>query len=396
MTNTTQLPNVAQNTSQQQNIRAIFEALRIPFRPDQIKERVAWTNKQGQPQYARYVEWFTVAERLDEVYPEWTYEIESIEYSGDQICIIRAAITIAGVRRMGAGTGPSYTETGIKKAESDALKRAARMFGIARELYTDDAPDTQQQSAPRSFEQVEQRANQQYQQNVQAPAQQPRQEHGAGQRTAANPMYQQQPPPQQQVYTQNPSNGQQPAPQQQRQAGGFPQNCLAQSPEDLITPRQLVAVRAIANSSGLEAETEIQRLTGCNLLNISRRAASAFIDHLKKGPQTNSAVQQSTYQPQPQVYQAQGINFQALVQPQGNNQREWSPESQPLEQVEAWEEAIIPQGCGKRSGAVLGLILASELWWLCTKWQPQPGNAVHQEFAQLLASVPDSAYARQS
>ena len=45
------------------------------------------------------------------------------------------AITIDGVTREGVGTGTADNETGIKKAEHDALKRAAIKFGIARELY---------------------------------------------------------------------------------------------------------------------------------------------------------------------------------------------------------------------------------------------------------------------
>jgi hypothetical protein len=39
------------------------------------------------------------------------------------------------VTREGVGTGRAISETGIKKAEHDALKRAAVKFGIARELY---------------------------------------------------------------------------------------------------------------------------------------------------------------------------------------------------------------------------------------------------------------------
>ena len=38
------------------------------------------------------------------------------------------------ITREGIGTGPSDCEMGIKKAEHDALKRAAVKFGIAREL----------------------------------------------------------------------------------------------------------------------------------------------------------------------------------------------------------------------------------------------------------------------
>lgn len=62
----------------------------------------------------------------------------------------------------------------------------------------------------------------------------------------------------------------------------FPSNALAHSTDDLVTPRQLVAMRAIANAAGIELEAECQKLLKCDDMRaISRRAASAMIDHLK-------------------------------------------------------------------------------------------------------------------
>ncbi|MEO6656590.1 MAG: Rad52/Rad22 family DNA repair protein, partial [Pyrinomonadaceae bacterium] len=52
-----------------------------------------------------------------------------------EIITVTVAITIDGITREGVGTGKAISETGIKKAEHDALKRAAVKFGIARELY---------------------------------------------------------------------------------------------------------------------------------------------------------------------------------------------------------------------------------------------------------------------
>jgi hypothetical protein len=125
---------------------------------------------------------------------------------------------------------------GIKKAESDALKRAARMFGVGRDLYKEieeeDASSRNSQAAG----------------SAQA----------AGQSAPA---------------PERPTAG--------RDQQGFPFDPLAHSTEDMVTPRQLVAIRAIANSIGIEAEAECQRLFKCDIKEISRRAASAFIDHLK-------------------------------------------------------------------------------------------------------------------
>jgi hypothetical protein len=59
------------------------------------------------------------------------------------------------VTREGVGTGRAVSETGIKKAEHDALKRAAVKFGIARELYKREFDSIEQEesgSQPRSVD----------------------------------------------------------------------------------------------------------------------------------------------------------------------------------------------------------------------------------------------------
>jgi hypothetical protein len=68
------------------------------------------------------------------------------------------ALTIDGITREGIGTGSAHTEIGIKKAEHDALKRAAVKFGIARELYKKEeesaerAASIQEQQPPQAPE----------------------------------------------------------------------------------------------------------------------------------------------------------------------------------------------------------------------------------------------------
>ena len=78
-----------------------------------------------------YVEWHTVADILDEHAPNWTHSVKDIRPMGE-IVTVTVAITIDGVTREWIGTGKAISETGIKKAEHDALKRAAVKFGIAR------------------------------------------------------------------------------------------------------------------------------------------------------------------------------------------------------------------------------------------------------------------------
>src|SRR5215204_2353507 len=114
--------------------------LRRQVDPNLVRQREGWRDRSGNIQMIDYVEWHTVADILDENTPSWSHSVKDIRTIGDFVTIT-VAITIDGVTREGIGTGLSQSETGIKKAEHDALKRAAVKFGIARELYRKD-PET--------------------------------------------------------------------------------------------------------------------------------------------------------------------------------------------------------------------------------------------------------------
>ena len=129
---------------------------------------------------------------------------------------ITASITIQGVTRQGVGTGSAYDEKGIKKAEHDALKRAAVKFGIARELYR-------------------------------------KEEEAASQKRPGAAGAQSQ----------------------------FPRDPVAKTMADLVTPKQLVAIRAIANAHGINAEAQCLEMLKCRPEELSRKAASVFIDYMK-------------------------------------------------------------------------------------------------------------------
>jgi hypothetical protein len=116
------------------NFSATLQELRRNVDPKLVKHREGWRDRNGNVQTVDYVEWHTVADILDNVAPHWTHSIRSIEQIGD-IMTVTVAITIDGVTREGIGTGNAHNEMGIKKAEHDALKRAAVKFGIARDLY---------------------------------------------------------------------------------------------------------------------------------------------------------------------------------------------------------------------------------------------------------------------
>ncbi len=108
--------------------------LRKTVDPNLVRQRAGRRDRNGNIHMVEYVEWHTVADILDEHAPNWGHTVKDIRPIGD-IITVTVAITIDGITREGVGTGKTASETGIKKAEHDALKRAAVKFGIARELY---------------------------------------------------------------------------------------------------------------------------------------------------------------------------------------------------------------------------------------------------------------------
>jgi hypothetical protein len=137
------LHSAVEDTNHDQSLNGVgafsglLQQLSAGIRKEDIKQREGWTDKRGQMHYVDYVEWPTVADLLDRLAPTWSHAVRSIVQIGPFIAAI-AAITINGVTREGVGTGSAESETGIKKAEHDALKRAAVKFGIARDLYRDE------------------------------------------------------------------------------------------------------------------------------------------------------------------------------------------------------------------------------------------------------------------
>jgi len=200
-----------------------LRTLRQPIDPKLIKTREGWRDRNGSTHMVEYVEWHTVADLLDRVAPTWSHSVRGIVQIGDMVAVT-AAITIDNVTREGVGTGTADNETGIKKAEHDALKRAAIKFGIARELYQ------------RESEVIEQTGS---------------------------------------------------VPQSE-----FPRDPLAKSMSDLVTPKQLGMIRALAREAGVDTEEECQAMLRCRTEELSKKAASSFIDHLKNAQQQQQGSEQ--------------------------------------------------------------------------------------------------------
>lgn len=127
-----------------------LKELRKTVDPNLIRQRAGRRDRDGNVHMVEYVEWHTVADVLDDNAPNWTHTVKDIRPIGD-IVTVTVAITIDGVTREGIGTGRAITETGIKKAEHDALKRAAVKFGIARELYKKEFDSIEQSDEAPSY-----------------------------------------------------------------------------------------------------------------------------------------------------------------------------------------------------------------------------------------------------
>jgi hypothetical protein len=193
-----------------------LKELRKNVDPHLVKQREGWRDRNGNTHYVDYVEWHTVADILDENAPNWSHAVKDIRQIGD-IFTVTVAITIDGVTREGIGTGTADSELGIKKAEHDALKRAAVKFGIARDLYKRESEVIERDGAV--------------------------------------------PPP--------------------TDHGGMPSNPIARSLSDLVTAKQLGMIRAISREIGVDADEECNQVMQCKTDELSKKAASALIQHLQ-------------------------------------------------------------------------------------------------------------------
>ncbi|MEW6208786.1 MAG: Rad52/Rad22 family DNA repair protein [Acidobacteriota bacterium] len=120
-------------TVEEKEFRVILEELSRPLPESAIRQRVGWVDAEGE-HWIDYIEWQTAADMLDRVCADWSYEVRDVTVIGDMVAVT-AAITIKGVTRCGVGVGSAADEKGIKRAETDALRRAAVKFGLARSLY---------------------------------------------------------------------------------------------------------------------------------------------------------------------------------------------------------------------------------------------------------------------
>ena len=198
--------------------------LRKNVDPSLLRRREGLRDHSGTPKAVEYVEWHTVADILDRTAPNWEHTIKDIRSIGDH-AVVTVAITIDGVTREGIGTGSNRSEIGIKKAEHDALKRAAVKFGIARDLYKRELDS----------------------------------ENGTASDTPARP-----------------------------------EDPIGRSISELVTPRQLGMLRALARERSVDLDAECSQTMNCRVNELSRRAASYLIDRLSSMPKTAASARMAS------------------------------------------------------------------------------------------------------
>jgi hypothetical protein len=82
-----------------------------------------------------YVSEQAICARLEAVDPSWHWDIKSVQVR-DNVAVVVGTLTIKGVTREGVGMDKIQENAGEaeKSAATDALKRAARLFGVGRYL----------------------------------------------------------------------------------------------------------------------------------------------------------------------------------------------------------------------------------------------------------------------
>lgn len=178
---------------------------RLPRDPDLLAVRSAWTD---------------VADTLDRVAPRWSHRVMLVAKYGTSRVKVVAAVTVDNVTRLGTGWG-APNAAGVRKAEDEALKKAAARFrAVALALMEAGGDDP----------------------------------HGGGAagETAAGRL---------------------------GKLRGRPE---AKSQTTAATPKQLERIRRLERELGLEEDERAQLLFGCAAAALAKRFASVLLLHLEE------------------------------------------------------------------------------------------------------------------
>lgn len=121
------------------NWQAIRTALAAPFAPSEVDYRVqGGTFEKSGKTYSRviaYVDARAVMDRLDDVVGPgaWSFAWEPLATANGKVTAAKGSLTVHGIVKQDVGDAGDTEPT--KASVSDALKRSAVMWGIARYLY---------------------------------------------------------------------------------------------------------------------------------------------------------------------------------------------------------------------------------------------------------------------
>ena len=258
----------------------IIAGLSAPFPEGESKDTWDYTQKRN----FTYIPWQNVVSRLNEVVPGWEWEFvgsKEVQMQGRNGPFLAqqfiGKLTIPGIgSRVGVGSAKiGDGEDDIKIASTDALKRAAALFGIGLYLRGQEDENRQQQG------QYQQHAPQgHYQQQVQNPQ---------------YPPHQQQRPPQQQSFG----------------GGNWDQQQYPPGPNGMTGPQRGMIMRHM-NRTGQENWFEVTQVAGVrseSIEDLDKDGASAVISYLKELPSGGGQYQQRPPQqhvPQGNYQQQQG------------------------------------------------------------------------------------------
>ena len=126
----------------------ILAALSAPFPPEVIRHRVGAGGKD-----LTWVDARTVAARLDDVLgvSAWDFAVEPVGETSTVVGILTVRFPDGSVaRRQDFGYETGGSGESLKEAASDALRRCASLFGVARYLYGGERAPASRVSAPTS------------------------------------------------------------------------------------------------------------------------------------------------------------------------------------------------------------------------------------------------------
>jgi hypothetical protein len=215
--------------------------------PPQVVKRRDGPKIKGTDRYIQldYVEWHVIADMLNKIVPAWEFQLISLVETKAGDWAASGTLTIAGVSRSNVGTSDKDGANGPKVALSDCLKRCATLFGLGLELYRDE-----------------------------------QQNHWAAKRLAATEAELAE---REHVADEQPTG---PRPVPVPEAIGDP---VARTLSDLITPKQIVVIRAHASARGVHADDRCHERFGCRIEELTKRAAAALIEELSADPRPQVA-----------------------------------------------------------------------------------------------------------